>query len=89
MSHRRRFLRRQIAIYRRTLKQVENLALWEHYEGLLDEALRELKALEAPNPGSALPGTPIERLRELVKPSATGTTSSRVLKTPVDVRPGN
>ena len=88
MTHRRRFLRRQIAIYRRALKQVENLALWEHYEGLLDETLRELKALEAPNPGSILPETPIERLRELVKPSATGATSTRVLKTPVD-RPAN
>lgn len=76
MSHRQRFLRRQIAVYRRALNQIENLALRQRYESLLDEALRELKVREDPAFPNALPESPMEQLRELIKSSATPSISS-------------
>lgn len=81
MSSRPSVLRQQIAVYRRALQQVENLELWERYEKLLEDALRELEVLEGSNLPTALPETPIERLRKLVKSGGTGAATSRTIQT--------
>jgi hypothetical protein len=48
LSRRIRYLRRQIAIYQRALKGIENLDLWERYTKDLAEAEAELKRLKTP-----------------------------------------
>jgi uncharacterized membrane protein YgaE (UPF0421/DUF939 family) len=48
MLSRIRYLRRQIAIYRRALQGIENLDLWERYTKDLEAAEAELKRLKTP-----------------------------------------
>ena len=81
-------LRRQIAVYRRALRHVENLELWEHYEKSLDEALRELEVRKGLNPRTKLSVTPIERLRKLVESGGLPANTSRATKSSTSRREG-